>query len=151
MRIIRNAEEGRRTLLARRPLEIEELPMEIRETTFRTFGQELAPDEVVRRIIRDVREDGDNAVRYYNSAIDGAHTPELRVQPDEIRAAYETLPAELIEALRFAAERVRRYHETQLRGASIDFQQHGLGQVTRPIQRAGIYVPAPAPRSPAPS
>jgi histidinol dehydrogenase len=149
MRIIRNAEEGRRTLLARRPLEIEELPMEIRETTFRTFGQELAPDEVVRRIIRDVREDGDNAVRYYNSAIDGAHTPELRVQPDEIRAAYETLPAELIEALRFAAERVRRYHETQLRGASIDFQQHGLGQVTRPIQRAGIYVPGT--RAPLPS
>ena len=81
MRIIRNAEEGRRTLLARKPLEGEELPLEMRETTFRTFGKELEPDEVVRRIIRDVREDGDNAVRYYNGRLDGSQVegpPRLR-------------------------------------------------------------------------
>ncbi|HNM79402.1 MAG TPA: hypothetical protein PKI89_13595, partial [Tepidiformaceae bacterium] len=64
MRIIRNAEEGKQLLLTRRALEAEELPMDMRETTFRTFGAELSPEEVVRRIIRDVREDGDNAVRY---------------------------------------------------------------------------------------
>jgi histidinol dehydrogenase len=141
MRIIRNAEEGKQLLLSRRPLETEELPMDIRETTFRTFGQELSPDEVVRRIIRDVREDGDNAVRYYNSKVDGATVGDLRVSKDEIAEAYHTLPDDLIEALRFAAERVRRYHETQLRGAMFDFQQNGLGQMTRAIQRAAIYVP----------
>ena len=141
MRIIRNAEEGKQLLLSRRPLETEELPMDIRETTFRTFGQELSPDEVVRRIIRDVREDGDNAVRYYNSKVDGATVGDLRVSKDEIAGAYHTLPDELVEALRFAAERVRRYHETQLRGAMFDFQQNGLGQMTRAIQRAAIYVP----------
>jgi|SRR5688572_2647084 len=141
MRIIRNAEEGKQLLLSRRPLETEELPMDIRETTFRTFGQELSPDEVVRRIIRDVREDGDNAVRYYNSKVDAATVGDLRVSKDEIAEAYHTLPDELIEALRFAAERVRRYHETQLRGAMFDFQQNGLGQMTRAIQRAAIYVP----------
>ena len=149
MRIIRNAEEGKQLLLSRRPLETEELPMDIRETTFRTFGQELSPDEVVRRIIRDVREDGDNAVRYYNSKVDGATVGDLRVSKDEIAEAYHTLPDELIEALRFAAERVRRYHETQLRGAMFDFQQNGLGQMTRAIQRAAIYVPGT--RAPLPS
>ena len=149
MRIIRNAEEGRQLLLSRRPLEADELPMEIRETTFRTFGQEISPDEVVRRIIRDVREDGDNAVRYYNSKLDGATVGDLRVSRDEITAAYQTLDSELIEALNFSAERVRRYHETQLRGATLDFQQNGLGQMTRPLQRAGIYVPGT--RAPLPS
>ncbi len=74
MRIIRNAEEGRELLLSRKPLDTDELPMDLRELTFKTFGQELAPDEVVRRIIRDVREDGDNGVSYYNSRLDGSAT-----------------------------------------------------------------------------
>lgn len=149
MRIIRNSEEGKRTLLARKPLENDELPMEIRETTFKAFGQELSPDEVVRRIIRDVREDGDNAVKYYNSRIDGASPAELRVTADEIRDAYDTLDRELIEALQFAATRIRAYHETQLRGAQVDFNQHGLGQITRALQRAGLYIPGT--RAPLPS
>ena len=149
MRIIRNAEEGRRTLLSRRPLENDELPMDVRETIFRTFGAELSPDEVVRRIIRDVREDRDNAVRYYNGRIDGAQAQELRVTPEEIRAAYDAVSSELVDALKFAAERVRRYHELQLRGATLDFNQNGLGQITRPIQRVGLYIPGT--RAPLPS
>ncbi len=144
MRIFRNAEEGRQTLLSRRALDTEELPMGLRETTFRTFGQELSPEEVVRRIIRDIRDDGDNAIRYYNSRIDGATTEEIRVSPEEIRAAYDTVDSEIVEALKAAAERVRAYHEQQLRGAIFDFQFNGLGQVTRAIQRAGIYVPGSA-------
>lgn len=149
MRIIRNAEEGKQLLLSRRPLDVEELPMEIRETTFRTFGQELSPEEVVRRIIRDVREDGDNAVRYYNSRLDGATVGDLRVSRDEIAAAYQGLDPELVEALNYSAERIRRYHEQQLRGAMLDFQNNGLGQMTRPLQKAAIYVPGT--RAPLPS
>lgn len=150
MRIIRNAAEGRERLLVRRALEAEELPMDIRETTFRAFGQELAPDEVVRRIIRDVREDRDNAVTYYNARFDGVQQPTpLRVSDDEIRAAYNEVDGEVVEALKFAAERIRRYHEQQMRGAFFDFSQNGLGQMTRAIQRVGIYVPGT--RAPLPS
>ena len=141
MRIIRNAVEGRELLLSRKPLDTEELPMALRETTFRTFGQELHPDEVVRRIIRDVREDGDNAVRYYTTKLDGAAVDEIRVSDGEMRDAYDAVDNEVIEALKFAADRVRTYHEQQLRGASFDFNTGGLGQVTKAIQRAGIYVP----------
>ena len=111
MRIIRNAEEGRQLLLSRRPIETGELPMDMQETIFRTFGQELSPEEVVRRVIRDVREDGDNAVRFYNTKFDGAQAEELRVSDTEIRAAYDQVDAAVVDALRFAAERIRRYHE----------------------------------------
>jgi len=149
MRIIRNAEEGRRLLLSREPLNNDELPMEMRETTFRAFGQELSPDEVVRRVIRDVREDGDNAVRFYNSLFDAAAADELRVTDAEVRAAYDQVPDEVIEALKFAAGRIRRYHEQQLRGSLFDFNQNGLGQMTRAIQRVGVYVPGT--RAPLPS
>ena len=136
-------------MLSRKPIEDEELPMDIRETTFKTFGKELSPDEVVRRIIRDVRDDGDNAVRYYNRKIDGADTPELEVSRDEIDAAYGVVDAEVVDALKFAADRVRRYHEQQMRGASLDFNHDGLGQLTRPIERIGLYVPGT--RAPLPS
>lgn len=149
MRIIRNAEEGRRLLLSRKPLETDELPMDMRETTFRAFGQELAPEEVVRRIIRDVREDGDNAVHFYNSQFDGAHADDLRVTEAEVRAAYDQVSPEIVDALKFAAGRVRDYHELQMRGAFFDFNQGGLGQVTRPIQRVGLYIPGT--RAPLPS
>lgn len=149
MRIIRNAEEGRRLLLDRRPLDTEELPMDMRETTFRAFGQELSPDEVVRRIIRDVREDGDNAVRFHNSRLDGAQAEELRVSESDIRAAYDAVDTEVVEALKFAAERIRRYHEQQMRGSFFDFNQNGLGQLTRAIQRVGLYIPGT--RAPLPS
>ncbi len=144
MRIIRNVEEGRRTLLARNPLGAGEAPLEVRETTFRTFGKELEPDEVVRRIIRDVREDGDNAVRYYSGRLDGAQVDDLRVSEEEMEAAAGAVGADVVEALTFAAGRIRAYHEQQLRSALVDFQLNGLGQITRPIQRAGIYVPGSA-------
>ncbi|MBI2767559.1 MAG: histidinol dehydrogenase [Chloroflexi bacterium] len=151
MRIIRNAEEGRLALLTRRPLETDELPMEMRETIFKAFGQELAPEEVVRRVIRDVREDGDNAVRFYNSRFDGAQTTgdSLAVSNAEIRQAYNSVPEEVVEALRFAAGRVRTYHEQQLRGSLFNFNQGGLGQVMRGIERVAIY--APGARAPLPS
>ncbi len=149
MRIIRNAEEGRRLLLSRKPLDTDELPMDVRELTFRAFGQELAPEEVVRRIIRDVREDGDNAVKFYNSQFDGAHSDDLRVSEKEIRAAYDQVSPEIVEALKFAAGRVRDYHEQQTRGIFFDFNQGGVGQVTRAIQRVGLYIPGT--RAPLPS
>ena len=123
--------------------------MNIRETTFKTFGQELSPDEVVRRIIRDVREDGDNAVRYYNLRIDGADTPALEVTDQEFEAAYREVDGEVMDALKFAAGRVRTYHEQQMRGASLDFNQDGLGQLTRAIERVGLYIPGT--RAPLPS
>jgi histidinol dehydrogenase len=56
----------------------------------------------------------------------------------------------LIDALRLAAERVRAYHEQQLRQGWSGFHEAGLGLLVRPIQRAGIYVPgtaAPLPSS----
>jgi len=118
--------------------------MDVRETTFRTFGAELEPDEVVRRIIRDVRDDGDNAVRFYNRRLDNAETIELKVTEAEVRAAYDQVPQEVVDALKFAAERVRRYHEQQLRGSFFEFNAGGLGQLTRPIQRIGLYVPGTA-------
>ena len=141
MRIISSVEEGQRTILSRAPLEGEQIPMNIRETTFRTFGKELTPQEAVSRIIRDVRDDGDNAVRYYNAAFDKAHNEDLVVSKEEMDLARKAVPDEVTEALKYAAKRIKEFHEQQLRSIGLNFQVNGLGQMTRPLQRVGIYVP----------
>ena len=115
--------------------------MNIRETTFRTFGKELTPQEAVSRIIRDVRDDGDNAVRYYNAAFDKAHNEDLVVSKEEMDLARKAVPDEVTEALKYAAKRIKEFHEQQLRSIGLNFQVNGLGQMTRPLQRVGIYVP----------
>ena len=143
MRIVEGAEEARATLLRRVPHEIPELPEVVRETIRRVFGAELGVEEVVDRILRDVRTDGDAAIRRYNEALDGVHAPDvpLEVSADEIKAAYSEVEDSLVEALRFAAGRIRAFHELQLQHSATSFVSDGVGQAVRPIARAGLYVP----------
>jgi histidinol dehydrogenase len=69
---------------------------------------------------------------------------------EEFEEAFRQVPGELVEALRLAAERVRAYHQRQREASLREFEEGGLGQLVRPIERAGIYVPgtaAPLPSS----
>ncbi|HUF53972.1 MAG TPA: histidinol dehydrogenase [Dehalococcoidia bacterium] len=143
MRIVEGASEARETLLKRIALEEPELPPAVLETNRRVFGAELGAEEVVDRILRDVRTDGDAAVRRYNEDLDGVRAPDvpLEVSADEIKQAYDEVEGPLVEALRFAADRIRAFHERQLAHATKSFMQDGLGQSVRPIRRVGLYVP----------
>ena len=143
MRIVESAEEARATLLKRAPHVVPELPEAVRETNRRVFGADLGAEEVVDRILRDVRTDGDAAVRRYNEDLDGVRAPDLplEVTADEIKAAYREVKDGLADALRFAAGRIRAFHELQLDHAATSFVSDGVGQAVRPIARAGLYVP----------
>ena len=143
MRIVEGADEARATLLRRAPHVMPELPEAVRETNRRLFGADLGVDEVVERILHDVRTDGDSAIRRYNEDLDGVHAPDLplEVSADEIKAARAEVDDGLVEALRFAAGRIRTFHELQLEHASTSFDSDGVGQAVRPIARARLYVP----------
>jgi histidinol dehydrogenase len=142
VRIVRGAEEALRTILRRSPSDEPELPPAVRETVRRVFGAELDASAVVDRILRDVRSDGDAAVRRYNEEIDGVHTDlPLEVSRDEMEAASKEVNPSLIDALNVAASRIRAYHSLQLQNAARTFEQGGLGQLVRPIERVGLYTP----------
>ena len=147
MRIARGAEEARATVLKRTPVEAAELPAAVREVIRRTFGGDLSVGEVVARILRDVREQGDAAVIRLNGEIDGVHgdlSRSLEVSQAEIEGAYERLEKPLVGALREAADRIRAFHKDQLEHALRGFHKDGVGQVVRPLSRVGIYVPGTA-------
>lgn len=146
MRIVTGAEEARRTILRRLPLDEVDVPEHLRARDRALFGPGLSAEETVARIVRAVREEGDRAVRRFNVALDGATDRPVPVGRDEIAAAYDdpTVTPDLVAALREARERVRAYHEDQLRHAACDFHERGLGQIVRPLQRVGVYMPGSA-------
>jgi histidinol dehydrogenase len=146
MRIVIGAEEGRRTVLRRVALGEVEVPEHLRARDRALFGPGLSVEETVARIVRAVREEGDTAVRRFNVALDGAADRSPRVSREEIAAAYDdpAITPQLVAALREAAERIRAYHQAQLRHAQRTFHEAGLGQVVRPLQRAGVYMPGTA-------
>lgn len=150
VRIVHGAAAARATILRRAPLDEVDPPEHVRERDRRLFGPGLRAGEVVDRIIAAVRAEGDAAVVRFNQALDGAAPLPVRVERAEFEAAYRAVPADLVEALRLAADRVRAYHQRQLSSSFSDFQEDGLGQLVRPIERAGVYVPgtaAPLPSS----
>lgn len=142
MRIVRGIERGRDLLLRRLSLETPELPPAVRDDIRRVFGAELDAAAVVQRILRDVRADGDAAVQRYNREIDGLPDgARIEVARVDVEQAYRSIEADTVNALKQAAERIRNFHELQLQNASRSFEQDGIGQLVRPLERVGLYVP----------
>ncbi|MFD0696527.1 histidinol dehydrogenase [Paenibacillus sp. GCM10027628] len=100
-------------------------------------------NETVRRIIDEVRQDGDAALRRMAQRYDGVAVSELRVTDEEVQAAYAQVDAGFVAALRQAAANIRAFHEKQKRTSWMDLQADGslLGQIIRPLKRVGLYVP----------
>lgn len=147
---IYGAAEARQTILRRAPWEDQEMPERVLDGIERIFGERLNPAEAVARILRDVRTRGDAALAEWSARIDGA-PPLLAITPDAWAAAYDRLPAAQREALDLAAERIAAFHRKQPMDSWIDSGPDGtLGQLIRPLDRAGVYVPggtAPLPSS----
>lgn len=98
----------------------------------------------VQAIVDAVREEGDRALRRFAEEWD--RLPEgaaLRVEPAEMRRAWEQLDPALREALGVAAARVRRFAERQMPREFDDVEASGLsvGQRIRALESVGCYVP----------
>jgi histidinol dehydrogenase len=141
MRRIVGAQFARETVLKRTLMTEKPVPPSVLQRLREIFKEEIRPDEAVARILADVEARGDSAVLDYTWRIDGFHLSELRITPEAIRAAYEEVPRELVDALHLAAERVRAYHQGMRRQTWLDFRGGGNGQIVRPLDRVGIYVP----------
>ncbi len=151
LRIYANAEEARRTLLKRCPPAEVSVPASIRESLRHIFSEEISPEEAVRRILADVRQRGDAAVREWTGRIDGPQLESLEIGADQIAAARASIPPDLSAALELSAARIRAFHERQAIPSWFDLNLGGtLGQIVQALQRVGIYAPggtAPLPSS----
>ncbi|WP_456484877.1 histidinol dehydrogenase [Desulfurobacterium sp.] len=98
----------------------------------------------VLEIIENVRKYGDTAVFGYAKKFDRVElTPEnVKVSEEEIEEAFEKVKPEVIDAIKLAVDRVRKFHEHQKEN-SYFVTEPGmvLGQKVIPLESAGIYVP----------
>lgn len=142
LRIYQDVQAARQTVLRRVPFDDVPTSPEMAEGIQRIFGEALTPEQVVARILRDVRARGDAALREYAERIDGSRLETIEVPAAEIDAAFAGLDPKLRDALEVAARQVRAFHERQYK-ASWRHEESGgtVGQIVRPLQRVGIYAP----------
>lgn len=137
-------EEAQATLLKRHVLDEFPITETMRQRTRATFGEDLHPEEVVRRILRDVRQRGDDALLHWSKLLDGAEisAEQLQVSEEDIAASFDKIDSEVGAALERAAERIEGFHLHHPAKSWWNTEMGGvLGQVIRPLERVGLYVP----------
>jgi histidinol dehydrogenase len=108
-------------------------------------GSPAEVDDAVAAIIERVRTEGLRALLDYTRRFDRVELDEenIGVGPAEIEAGAAQCPAEVREAIAFAAKRIRLYHERQ-RPADAAFTDDAgveLGWRWTPLEAVGVYVP----------
>jgi len=101
-------------------------------------------EKAVRRIVVDVRKSGDQALRKYAEKLDGLRPRQpLQVSQKELEQAWQSVSEEFKQALKIAADNIRGYCEMQKPNEWRQVNSNGIdvGQVVRPLESAGCYVP----------
>jgi len=146
-----DTDAARQSILRRIPLEDAVVPPAMQERLQTLFGEPISPYEAVTRILRDIRAEGDSALKRWTEKLDGRAADSFRVPPQALRAALESLPAQQRSALELSAQRIAAFHQKQPLISWMTQELGGtLGQLIRPMQRVGLYVPggtAPLPSS----
>lgn len=142
LRIFEDVQAARQSVLRRVPFDQVATSPELEAGIYRIFGEALTPEEVVARVLRDVRTKGDAALRDYSERIDGSALERIEVPTSEIEAAYAGLDPSLRDALMVAARQVREFHQRQYKDSWRHETTAGtVGQIVRPLQRVGVYAP----------
>jgi len=99
--------------------------------------------KIVKDIIENVKNNGDEALKAYTEKFDRVMLSELAVTEAEIEEAYSQVSEDIIEIIKEAAQNIRSFHEKQLRNSWITTEKNGtvLGQKITPLDSVGVYVP----------
>lgn len=99
----------------------------------------------VDEILKNVKEKGDKAVFEYTKKFDGFEVGKscFKVTKKEISEAYAETSDSLVEVMEKAAERISAYHSKQKINSWLEPSEKGemLGQLIRPLEKVGVYVP----------
>ena len=99
--------------------------------------------EIVKPIIEDVRNNGDQAVNNWTEKLDKIRPSALRVPQNEIDKALAEMSRDVVSALKEAIKRTQVVHQSQIRQETkTEVVKEGIvSQRFIPVQRVGLYVP----------
>lgn len=107
-------------------------------------GDFAAEQKAVDAIIKDVRENGDKSLFAYTKQFDcfDADASSIQVSDAEIESAFAQVDGEFISIMQKSADNITAFHSRQIRKDWF-MEQEGriLGQLYRPVEKAGVYVP----------
>lgn len=145
------APSARQSLLKRKAPDEFEVSAAVLQGIEQIFEEQLSPSQAVRRILKDVRQRGDQALADWSRKLDGVAPKAFRIADSEIKSALQDLPEVQRQSLEFMLQRIRGFHQRQPLTSWMTNDLGGtLGQFIRPIRRVGLYVPggtAPLPSS----
>lgn len=97
----------------------------------------------VMAIIEAVKKSGDAALRSYTQNFDHQTITNFRIPKKTIDAALEEVDPTLLKNLQAAKKNIWSFHQHQLANGFVDTDKDGVvrGQLYRPIETVGIYVP----------
>lgn len=143
MKIIEDIGLAQATVLKRSAGEAADLPVLVRERIRWVFGREMSAEEVVSRIIADVRARGDAALLDYARRLDGAAIERIEVSRQEMLDARDAVDKGLLQSLEAVARRIADFHRRQRELLPVGrvILGEGVGQEVSALERVGIYAP----------
>lgn len=117
----------------------------LKTITSRGEGDSSRVETAVKEIITGIRKHGDKALFSYTNRFDGLLVDKktVRVSDGEFRDARKAVSKDIIKSLELAAKRIEAFHRKQLEESWFFHEDDGvtLGQMVRPLERVGAYVP----------
>lgn len=100
-------------------------------------------EEIVADIIKQVQSKGDEALRTYSLAFDKIEVDDFTIPRHLIDKAFEEIDPQVLTALKNAQANIESYHRQQVETGFEDKPSEGVirGQLVRPLERVGVYVP----------
>ena len=100
-------------------------------------------NSTVKNILKDVKIEGDEALRRYTLKFDGFNPKCLAVNSQEIKEAWESTSKPLQEALKNAKSRIERFHIKEIPESFSIKGVYGenIQRKWLPVNRAGLYIP----------
>ncbi len=133
---------AKQSILKRTPPDEFPVSQRVLDGITKLFGESLTPEQAVTKILKDVRMNGDSALQKWTLALDSIDREPAPVSTEMIQAALGSIPPAQRDALEKAAARIEVFHRKQPLTSWFTNDLGGtLGQIIRPIQRVGLYVP----------
>jgi len=140
---ILDSKTAQASILKRVPPGDEEVPASVLDRIEATFGERITANEAVTRILRDIRVNGDAALRALTEKLDGKSPDNFRASSLDLQTALDGISAEERAAMELAAQRIESFYKKQPLISWVTQEMGGvLGQLIRPIRRVGLYIPA---------
>lgn len=100
-------------------------------------------EKKVSKILKQVKEKGDKAVKKYTKEFDGVSLKKIAVTEKEINTAVSEVPDKLKKAIQQAADNIRLFHEKQLMPVEIIETMAGVQCWRKSIgvEKVGLYIP----------